>query len=158
MQIKLFTISINSVEDYNEELNRFLRSHKIIEIEKQLIQTPVGVYWCMYISYIMPTLVEQAPKERVDYRQVLSPAHFVVFSVLREARKKIATNEGVSAYIVFTDAELAEIAQLPEISIAKLKSIKGIGDKKADKYGKLLIDLLNKQHHETSGQSNTENS
>jgi superfamily II DNA helicase RecQ len=158
MQIKLFTISINSVEDYNEELNRFLRSHKIIEIEKQLIQTPTGVYWCMYISYIMPTLVEQAPKERVDYKQALSPAHFVVFSVLREARKKIATNEGVSAYIVFTDAELAEIAQLPEISISKLKSIKGIGDKKADKYGKLLIDLLNKQHHETDGQSNTENS
>jgi superfamily II DNA helicase RecQ len=107
---------------------------------------------------IMPTLVEQAPKERVDYRQVLSPAHFVVFSVLREARKKIATNEGVSAYIVFTDAELAEIAQLPEISLSKLKSIKGIGDKKADKYGKLLIDLLNKQHHETDGQPNTENS
>ncbi len=158
MQVKLITIPINSVEDYNEELNRFLRSHKIVEIEKQLIQTPVGVYWCMYISYITPTLVEQAPKERVDYRLVLSPAHFAVFSLLREVRKKIATNEGVSAYIVFTDVELAEIAQLPEISIAKLKSIKGIGDKKADKYGKLLIDLLNKQHHETSGQPNTEDS
>ena len=145
MQIKLITIPINGVEDYNEELNKFLRSHKIVEIEKQLIQTSVGVYWCMYISYITPTVVEQASKEKIDYRQVLNEKHFAVFSLLREVRKKIATDEGVSAYIVFTDAELAEIAQLSELSISKLKSIKGIGDKKADKYGKLLIDALNKK-------------
>ncbi len=139
MQIKLITIPINGVEDYNEDLNKFLRSHKIVEVEKQLIQTSTGVYWCLYISYVSVGLAEQAPKEKIDYRLVLNDKHFAVFSELRVLRKKIAADEGVSAYIVFTDAELAEIAQLPELSVSKLKSIKGIGDKKAEKYGKLLI-------------------
>lgn len=39
MQIKLFTIPIVAINDYNEELNKFLSSNKIMEIEKQLVQT-----------------------------------------------------------------------------------------------------------------------
>lgn len=146
MQIKLFTIPITNVSDYDEELNKFLRSHKIVEIEKQLLQLPTGAYWCFYISYVMPSVVEQASKEKIDYRTVLSEQHFVVFSALREIRKKIAADEGVSAYIVFTDAELAEIAQLSDLTLAKLKGIKGIGDKKADKYGKLLINTYRNKY------------
>ena len=38
MQVKLFTIPINNINEYNEELNKFLRSHKIVEIEKHLVQ------------------------------------------------------------------------------------------------------------------------
>jgi hypothetical protein len=37
MQIKLFTIPINEIESYNEELNKFLRTHKIIEVDFQCI-------------------------------------------------------------------------------------------------------------------------
>jgi len=33
MQIKLFTIPINEIENYNDELNKFLRTHKIIEVK-----------------------------------------------------------------------------------------------------------------------------
>ncbi len=49
MQIKLFTIPINNVDDYNEEMNKFLRSHKIVEIEKHLIQTGTSVYSTLFL-------------------------------------------------------------------------------------------------------------
>ena len=52
MQIKLFTIPINEIESYNEELNKFLRTHKIIEVDKHLVQNGVSYNWCFYISYI----------------------------------------------------------------------------------------------------------
>jgi superfamily II DNA helicase RecQ len=64
-----------------------------------------------------------------------------VFSDLRELRKQIAANDAVPAYAVFTDEELAGIARLPELEAGKLISIKGIGDKKVQKYGKQLIDM-----------------
>jgi len=38
MQVKLFTIPINNIENYNEELNKFLRTHKVIEVDKHLVQ------------------------------------------------------------------------------------------------------------------------
>ncbi len=36
MQVKLFTIPINDIEKPNEELNKFLRTHKVIEVDKYL--------------------------------------------------------------------------------------------------------------------------
>ncbi|MCX6277968.1 MAG: HRDC domain-containing protein [Bacteroidetes bacterium] len=151
MQIRFFTIPITSVNDYNDELNTFLRSNKVVEIEKQLIQTPNGVYWCIYISYILTNIPEYATKERIDYMKVLEPEVFARFSKLREIRKKIAFDDSVSAYVVFTDAELAEMAKLPELTINKLKSIKGVGDKKTDKYGATIIKIFNAEMNETSG-------
>ena len=50
MQIKIFTIPINNVDDYNEDINKFLRSHKIVEIEKHLLQTGASHSWCFYVS------------------------------------------------------------------------------------------------------------
>ena len=158
MQIKLFTIPITSVSDYNEEMNTFLRSNKIVEIEKQLVQTSNGVYWCIYISYISANVTENLSKERIDYIKILEPEVFAKFSKLREERKKIAADEGVSAYVVFTDAELAEIAKLPELSISKLKSIKGIGDKKAGKYGETNINMFKAENYETSRRTDTDDS
>ena len=80
---------------------------------------------------------------------------FAKFSKLRTIRKQIAAEQGVSAYIVFTDAELAELAKLEQITIQKMKGIRGIGDKKADKYGKLLIERYKKLQDEKSGQSHS---
>ena len=151
MQIRFFTIPIASVNDYNDELNAFLRSNKVVEIEKQLVQTPNGVYWCVYISYLLSNMPEQPPKEKIDYIKVLEPEIFARFSKLREIRKKIASDDGVSAYVVFTDAELAEMAKLPELTINKLKGIKGIGDKKAEKYGAAIAKKFNAETNETSG-------
>lgn len=74
--------------------------------------------------------------------KVLDSEIFAIFSKLREARKRIAAEDGVSAYIVFTDAELAEIAKLEEITPKNLKLIKRIGDKKIEKYGTRIIELL----------------
>ncbi len=148
MQIKLFTIPINNIEDYNNELNAFLRSHKIVQVEKHLLQTGNSHSWCFYISYIdsssSPVKISSG-KKKIDYKEVLTEEEFAKFSALREIRKKIAKDEAVSAYIVFTDAELAEITKLDELSLSSIKKIKGIGEKKAEKYGNKLIEQYKKQ-------------
>jgi superfamily II DNA helicase RecQ len=158
MQIKLFTIPIISVNDYNEELNLFLRTNKIIEIEKHLVQTSDSAYWCIYISYILSGSYENTIKEKIDYMKILEPGIFARFSKLREIRKKIASDDGVSAFVVFTDAELAEISKLQELSLGKLKTIKGIGDKKAEKYGEILIKMFNTENNEAGGQPDKQDS
>ncbi len=158
MQIKLFTIPVLGVSDYNDELNAFLRSNKIVEVDKQLVQNANGAYWCFFISYLELTHVEKAPKEAIDYMKELSPEIFARFSSLRKIRKEIATKENVSAFVVFTNAELAEMAKLPELSLTKLKGIPGIGKAKMEKYAKILVDTFNSMDHETSGQLDTSDS
>ncbi len=157
MQIKLYTIPVNNVQDHEEDLNKFLRGHKIVEIDKHLVQTGTSYSWCICISYIETSFQKEqgAARTKIDYMKVLDADTFAKFSKLRQIRKQIAAENAVSAYIVFTDAELAEMAKLPELTINKLKTIKGIGDKKAEKYGEQFIKLYNKMVNETNREPDT---
>ncbi len=134
MQIKLYSIPIVGGEKINEDMNVFLRSKKILQVENQIVSNAQGSYWTFCIKYIEDLNTTETTKAKVDYREVLDEATFKVFSHLREIRKKIAVDEGVPAYAVFTDEELSNIAKLEEITAANMLKIKGIGEKKVEKY------------------------
>ena len=146
MQFKIFTIPLFD-DGQVEEMNRFLRGNKVVNVDKQLITlNSSGAYWSFCIQYIGNAFTinkeEFERKGKVDYKNELSEAAFSVFSRLRAHRKKIAEEEAIPAYAVFTDAELAEIARLDEITEKNMLSINGIGSKKMEKYGKQLCRML----------------
>jgi ATP-dependent DNA helicase RecQ len=65
-----------------------------------------------------------------------------VFRALREWRKIVAKEHGVPAYTVFHDATLQEIARLLPSSLEGLRGISGIGAKKLERYGELLLTVI----------------
>lgn len=158
MQLKLFTIPVLAVNEYNNEINSFLKSNRILETEKHLVQTPQGTYWCLCFTYLEKNELDKTAKNRVDYMKELDSEVFEKFSHLRKIRKKIAFKENVSAFVIFTDAELAEIAKLPQLTVKSLRAIKGIGDTKAEKYGAMLIYEYEQQNDETHGQPDSTDS
>jgi len=157
MQIKLFTIPIGDSGAAVEEMNRFLRGNKILEVENHLISNANGAYWCFCVRYIERTFISgSATKAKVDYKQVLDEATFQKFSKLREIRKKVAADEGIPAFAIFTDEELAGLAKLETITEQTMLSVKGIGDKKVERYAKHFITKPTKD--EATGTLNFENS
>ncbi|MBX2893594.1 MAG: HRDC domain-containing protein [Saprospiraceae bacterium] len=140
MQVKVIGIPVSGSEAMEEILNTFLRTHKIIQVEQRLVQEQQGSVWSFCIRYVEGGVAPGAAKEKIDYRTVLDDASFQRFRGLRDLRNKLAAEEGVSPYIVFTDAELAEMAKLEAITEAGMKAIKGIGDKKVEKYGKHFVN------------------
>jgi hypothetical protein len=46
MQIKIYTIPIPGGEALTEDMNVFLRSKKILQMENELVSTPQGAHWC----------------------------------------------------------------------------------------------------------------
>jgi len=140
MQIKLFTIPVGDSGAAQEEMNRFLRGNKILEVQNQLISNENGAYWCFCVRYIEKAFIPvEEPKGKVDYKQVLDEATFKKFSKLREVRKKVAADEGVPAFAVFTDEELAGLAKLETITEKSMYTVKGIGDKKVERFAKYFI-------------------
>lgn len=143
MQVKLFIIPIGDNGAALHEMNTFLRSNKILEVENELVSNENGAYWCFCVRYIergyMPEGGEKS-KVKVDYRKVLDEATFQKFSKLREIRKKVAAEEGISAFIILTDEELAELAKLNEITEKAMLGIKGIGEKKVERFAKYFIN------------------
>ncbi len=155
MQIKIYTVPVSDNGTYTEELNRFLRSHKILEVENHLVSNQNGASWCFCVKYISSQVPYQKGNViKKDYKHELDDETFKVFSKLREIRKQLAAEDAIPAYAVATDKELAEIAKLKTIDEKSLLTIKGFGDKKLEKYGKRLMELIeSKTSNEKSGES-----
>jgi superfamily II DNA helicase RecQ len=140
MQIKLFTIPVGDSGAAQQEMNAFLKAHKIQEIEQKLINNDNGAWWCFCVRYLETAFTAASEsKVKVDYRQILDEPTFQKFSNLRAIRKQVAAAEGLSAFIVFTDEELAELAKLEEITVKGMLGIKGIGEKKVERFAHYFI-------------------
>ena len=91
MQIKFFTIPINSTEDFEKELNTFIGTNKILEMEKSLIQSSGQAYWCIYINYIGKgkPIYNDTKRTKIDYKKVLPEPEYIRYEQLRTVRKEI---------------------------------------------------------------------
>lgn len=148
MQIKIFDISSVSSDGDIEQINRFLRGQKVLDIDKHFYTTSDNVgHWSVFVTYLpMPGAHNAVPlekREKVDYKTVLNETDFEKFTRLRVIRKQLASDDAVPAYAVFTDAELAQIAQLSSIETKTVMKINGIGEKRIEKYGRLLCERFN---------------
>ena len=145
MQIRIFNVPLTDNGESLAELNRFLAGQKVLEVEQRFFQNEKGACWSFCVRFLSSNgsgFLSQTNKQKVDYKEVLKESEFIIFSKLRECRKIIASADAVPAYAVFTDEELVGIARLPVLETAKLIAVKGIGDKKVEKYGKQLIELF----------------
>ncbi|MCL2209127.1 MAG: HRDC domain-containing protein [Treponema sp.] len=129
-----------------EILNRFLRGHRIIQTRKELVSMDNISYWAILVEYLDSPdkdAGEQTNKSKIDYKEILSAEDFIIFSKLREIRKKLAEENGLPVYAVCTNEQLAEIAKRKPKNLAECKKIEGIGQGKAEKYVPDLLECVN---------------
>ena len=74
----------------------------------------------------------------------------------REWRRAMAREQGVSAFVVMHDTTLDEICRLRPTSIAALRQITGIGERKAELYGKEILEALRRFREGARASSQTE--
>ena len=66
----------------------------------------------------------------------------VLFSMMKDLRKKIAKKQNVPPYVVFQPASLEAMATSYPITLEELQNIPGVGSGKAKRYGKEFIELI----------------
>lgn len=139
------------------ELNRFLGSHRVLAVDRQLVVDGARSLWAVCVSYVdrevAPAGARPSPpaaaqtaappakalRKGIDYREVLSPADFEVFARLRVVRKGLAERDGVPAYAIFTNEQLAAIARGRAQSVADLGRVPGVGKARVEKYGPVIL-------------------
>ena len=65
-----------------------------------------------------------------------------LFSLLKDLRKKIATQKSVPPFVVFQEPALEEMCIQYPISIEEIQNITGVGQGKAIRYGKAFVELI----------------
>ncbi len=65
-----------------------------------------------------------------------------LYSILKDAVKKMAKELKVPAYVIFQDSSLQDMASVYPVSMEELQNITGVGKSKAEKYGAPFIALI----------------
>lgn len=73
-----------------------------------------------------------------------APRQGDLFERLKLLRKQIAGRLNIPAYMVFSDATLAEMAAVRPASLAQMRAINGVGELKLHKYGQAFIAEIEK--------------
>ena len=143
MQIKTFWVNARGDETAEEALNRFLRGHRVLEVEKQLVVHGLESYWCFCVAFLenaKPTGRTATKKpDKIDYKEKLSAEAFIRYARYRDIRKKLSEEEAVPGYVIFTNKELAAMAGIDPLTTAALRNIDGIGAKKVAKYAEHFV-------------------
>ena len=134
MQMRMFAIPAQDPASAEEELNSFLRTHRVLSVDRQLVQRPESAFWAVCVQFLAAGAASDAgagkTKERVDYKELLSAEDFALFARLRDLRKAIAEKEAVPPYTVFTNEQVAAMVTQKAgtlAALAKTKTPAGIG-------------------------------
>ena len=140
VQYNTFYIPLTDTGEIQSQLNAFLRSHRVLQVERHAFEQE----WGFCVEWMDGTSSSSGSENwrktpRIDYKEVLSVDEFDRFSRLRERRKKISQEDGVPPYMVMTDAQLAEIAKMENPQILALERIEGVGMARVEKFGERLL-------------------
>ncbi len=70
------------------------------------------------------------------------PINESLFQVLKDLRKKLATEKSFPPYMIFSDKSLREMATLAPTTLPEMLSVNGVGQYKAKNYGELFIKVI----------------
>ena len=161
LQYKFFAVPIPYGLDDEETLNAFLKSVRLVHVHREIVCQDARHYWAVAVEYLSGAggtphkTIEQA-KKKIDYKEILSPEDFAVFSKLREWRKVTAIREAIQLYAVFMNEQIAAMVKNRVTSKAGLLEIDVIGSARVSKYGDEVLAILRESfpqeqlHHEES--------
>ena len=162
MKCKTFKINLGGdARSFEEvEFNKFLET---ITIRQTFAEIVGGEYWSVLVFYedndstvqISESVVSQAfvkstnlkPKPQFEKPApepfVLSPEQEGKFTALKNWRNERAAADGVPPYLIAQNDSLMQIAAADRMETAEdLTSIKGFGEKRAQKYGEEILRVL----------------
>lgn len=110
-----------------------------------------GVLFCgkrveMYIKQRSKKEPATKQKDSAITKPELTAAPDDLYAVLRSLRYRIAKEEFVPAYIVFSNATLSDMAKKSPATMAEFLQVSGVGEVKARRYGKIFLDEIKKYH------------
>ncbi|QQE81148.1 DNA helicase RecQ [Alicyclobacillus sp. SO9] len=88
-------------------------------------------------SVLMKVLQVKSTKRTSD-----SAGDTRLFENLRELRRELALRNNVPPYVIFPDTTLRELASVRPTNLASMLRIKGIGEVKAERYGRHFLDRI----------------
>lgn len=145
VQVFLIRLSDKHLEGDTQSINEFI---ELVEVKKVMGEFSIGETekWSILVFY-----EDQKAKSistignKISYPKdtELTDLENEIFEALKEWRSDKATDLGIPAYMVCSNAELVGIVKMKPENTQDLLKIKGFGENKISKIGSDIIAILN---------------
>jgi len=145
VQYKFFVIPVKNTERAEEELNRFLKATQPVNITREFVAQGENSFLFITIEHLVsgaPSKTSFDQRSRIDYKEVLNADDFELFAKLRNWRKEVAAKENIQLYNVFTNEQLAKIAEKRITTAEGLKKLSGVGEARINKYAAAVFQIV----------------
>jgi hypothetical protein len=152
----------------DEALQRLLHGHEVVRMREWLYVHEGTPHLVVSIGYRLATLpapnprpvpaaaakenhgakseppwVKGTPDGRdPDWRSILSEENMKLFEALRAWRTVRARQDAVPPYVLLTNVQLAEVANLRPRTLAALREIPGLGESRIERFGKDVLAVV----------------
>jgi len=118
-------------------------------IDREFIKREAGKYPTLTLNKKSQEILLGKQKVIVKTREVREIERELnyeteLFEFLKEWRRKMAEQESVSPYVIFSDKILVDLSAYLPLTQDDLRKIPGIGEKDFERYGKFLLATINK--------------
>lgn len=142
-QFKSFFIRAVSDEQICDDLNYFLRSHKIIRLKEGFV-TGENPGFHILVEYAENAEVQNKQSKRVDYRAMLNTeSEKTMFDALKKFRSELCKKDKlVGAYMICKDEHLFAMVQNPHMTSGEIAALPHSANIKIEQYSDALAQEL----------------
>jgi superfamily II DNA helicase RecQ len=152
MHLKIFTI-VFSTQTYtfqSTQLEQFQSTHIIEDIQTHFFEVASLPCLLVLIRYLpidvaqsIPDFTGKSSKRRPNQTSIPLDGDSREFAeLLKDWRRKRSASDGVPAYLVLTNRQVANIARLRPLNLKQLGEMEGIGASKLQKYGEEILAII----------------
>ena len=89
--------------------------------------------------HVMKTLTPPRAEKKISVDESVDHS---LYGKLKELRLRLAREQGVPAFVVFSDATLRDMCKKHPVTIDDFLEVNGVGRAKAERYGRLFTELI----------------
>ncbi len=115
-----------------------------MELEHQTLRPTEKASRVLYFNERVEVLVLKEEKAQTVGEDGMTENERELFDELRECRRRLALENGVAPFMIFSNATLLDMVKKRPTNTTQLKRVSGVGEMKASWYGKDFLKILKK--------------
>lgn len=135
--------SITTFGIMKEYSSSFIRGLIKEMITHNYVKLKDGTYSMLKLTQNSMDILKGDKKVLLQVNADDKPLNQELFNHLRAWRRERAVKENIKPYLIFSDATLIEISNRSPKKKEELFDIRGVGEKKVDKYGDEILNIIN---------------
>jgi ATP-dependent DNA helicase RecQ len=145
LKLKIFTFRFSeSIDGFDDKpLQEFIADKEVIEFSEHFFIHENTPYLTVLIAYRLLAAEEKRKLDRrQDPRSELDDREKKAYDALRAWRSVRARQDGIPAYMIATNKQLAQMIKLGATDRAALSRVQGVGEAKIANYGEEILQVI----------------